>query len=330
MESINDAIVVLVENNPIFKERRDGANMTVDDTGIPRVNVEGNNDDIRPKRRQSIFKVKNLVANSIEKFREIFNPKKETDEDKDKKGQNENKDLKRDSKDLKRDSKDLKRDSKEIKRDSKEIKRESKEIKRETNDIDNKETKRDTNEINDINENKEQSKEISESKEINSESKEQTSVEESNTNEIDESDEKDLEPKLMKQIIIDQRFQNKVFQCDGVTLVQGGAKMDHFPLYSTYIVFNGSNNFLFVRSIGYICIENKGESTIVLASRKRIILNTKDKEPHFYSLLGEQKCYFDYKGEWCIEIVEGDPLNIAIIDFSTFGGNGVNNKLLMV
>jgi len=42
------------------------------------------------------------------------------------------------------------------------------------------------------------------------------------------------------------------------------------------------------------------------------------------------KYYFDFKGEWCFEIVNGSPNKIAVVDYSSSGGSGFNNFAKMV
>jgi len=133
-----------------------------------------------------------------------------------------------------------------------------------------------------------------------------------------------------QQIYIDQKFKSKVVQCVGLQLVQEDPRNDHFPLHSYYIVFIGSSNYIIGRSIGYICIENRGEKDLVLASRKRVCAIGSDREPHITTIPRGQRFYFDYKGDWCIEVVEGELNKLAIVDFSEFGGKGNNNKLQMV
>jgi len=142
-----------------------------------------------------------------------------------------------------------------------------------------------------------------------------------------------IEPKELEDsemIYIDPKFKDKVVQLLGMQLVEEDPRNDHFPINSNYIVFIGSSNYLIGRSIGYICIENRGEKELVLASRKRVCSSGIDKEPHMATIPPNQRYYFDFKGDWCIEIVEGQHNKVAVVDFSEFGGKGNNNKLLMV
>jgi len=132
-------------------------------------------------------------------------------------------------------------------------------------------------------------------------------------------------------IFIDNRFKEKVRLYNGEFLTKHDVRNDHFPLKSHYITFRGSNlSFFGVRSIGYICIENRGKTPIQLGARKRGTSDFNAKKPNYVRIEGRMKYYFDFKGEWCLEIVSGDFKSIAVVDYSTSGGSGLNNLTKMV
>lgn len=90
----------------------------------------------------------------------------------------------------------------------------------------------------------------------------------------------------------------------------------------------GSYNYIFGRSIGYIGIRNNSEiEACTLASWQ---LFTNAHRPSFFVLRAGQQAYFDFKGDWCIEIVQADKKNLEIFEFKTFGGTGSYDLLDMV
>eukprot|EP01130_Rhizamoeba_saxonica_P014310 TRINITY_DN6245_c0_g1_i1.p1 TRINITY_DN6245_c0_g1~~TRINITY_DN6245_c0_g1_i1.p1 ORF type:complete len:628 (-),score=130.52 TRINITY_DN6245_c0_g1_i1:87-1970(-) len=131
-----------------------------------------------------------------------------------------------------------------------------------------------------------------------------------------------------KRIHIPKKFENKVGQVSGEKIVKLSVKNDHYPIESQYIVFVPSY-WLFGYSIGYICIANRGEDDLVLASRRRIAEDPTE-EATYSTIPPNQKAYYDYRGNWCIEIVDGNVDDVAILDFSIFGGKGNFTRLNMV
>jgi len=117
-------------------------------------------------------------------------------------------------------------------------------------------------------------------------------------------------------------------QLTGDQLAAEDLRQDTFPLNSEYICFEPSYNYIFGWSIGYICLENTGDRDVTIAARQRYLAVSPN--PTTYTLKPKAVKYFDFKGHWCFEVLEGRAGDLVIQDFTTFGGEGKHNELKML
>jgi len=132
-------------------------------------------------------------------------------------------------------------------------------------------------------------------------------------------------------IIIPEKLQKLGVQIrSGAELATENYRHDNFPIDSSFIVFPASyyNYFLMSYSIGFIELENGGNEPICLAAWKRHHSNV--GIPTLYYLKPNEISLFDYKGQWCIQIVQGNIEDLKVVDFNTWGGTGNYNNLKML
>eukprot|EP01127_Copromyxa_protea_P022380 TRINITY_DN7995_c0_g1_i4.p1 TRINITY_DN7995_c0_g1~~TRINITY_DN7995_c0_g1_i4.p1 ORF type:complete len:267 (+),score=34.73 TRINITY_DN7995_c0_g1_i4:215-1015(+) len=148
-------------------------------------------------------------------------------------------------------------------------------------------------------------------------------------------DEEPREPTIDEGfVVLEEKAKMSIQLCRGVKCVSGhemvrlDARHSNFPLTSWYLLLEGSYNYIFGRSIGYITIRNNSEDQhCTLGSWQ---LYVPPHRPTFFLLKSKKQACFDFKGDWCIEIVQGDKHNLEIVEFQTFGGSGEHNLLNMV
>lgn len=104
---------------------------------------------------------------------------------------------------------------------------------------------------------------------------------------------------------------------------------EKLPNYATYLVLNGSYSNVFWRSIGYVGIRNNSSKGYTFAAWPMYSVIPTGYNPTLYEIKPETECYFDFRGDWCLELVQGDASAIIVFDFQTYGGTGEHNYLKM-
>lgn len=118
-----------------------------------------------------------------------------------------------------------------------------------------------------------------------------------------------------------------VRECSFLELLNEDWRHDEWPADSTYIVLPESSNGFFGKSIGYVLLENEGDTPIHLVSHMR---KSDVEKSSYFDLQPQTKQRFDYLGLWCIEVRAGDCKQLRVLESSTSGGSLTSNPLAMI
>lgn len=132
---------------------------------------------------------------------------------------------------------------------------------------------------------------------------------------------------LLGQVQVAKEVSQPFQQLRGDELAREDSVEGAYEPNSLYLCFEASYNYIFASAVGYIGLRNLGDSDIVLAGQPRRRHASSDRP--LLTLHSKQEVYLDFKGHWALEILQGDPGKMLVLDYQSFGGSGEHNSLRM-
>jgi len=93
---------------------------------------------------------------------------------------------------------------------------------------------------------------------------------------------------------------------------------------SSYVIFPGSDKFLFILATGSLRFTNNNRVPLVLRSHRRGCTRNEHVIGGIFTLAPFTKQAFDFRGWWCVEVVSGDCAGVTVAELETSGGGKGN------